>query len=346
MNIIYPSLVNALNLFKENVVPALTTQQKKILVIASLALSCLAACYVIFRCFNKKAEIKASEPILPEILEDEVSKRHPKETYTDSIVIKYAKLDENLIKELASELPNQSIIINTGLTDILHQYAFTTESINKQNVNNLLTKLVDEALIYKNENARLALTRPNNFNDSTKDFNDVHVIKLIEEGFPQNTPLALLVKANNLEGAKLVLSVYQVKDLLFTTPRGNNILHLAIATAQGELVLDIMKRAKELGILGDLLSMKNIKGFTASDLFSQIMMDKKDLFANYLTVINPYLGGDEINKAGVYHQYSKHHCRTKLIMDLMTHSEILEKSESPGNQGLGKVVSMNLINFI
>src|ERR1700730_5427672 len=39
-----------ISLLKDNVLPSLTAQQKKILLIASVAFSCLASCYLIYRC--------------------------------------------------------------------------------------------------------------------------------------------------------------------------------------------------------------------------------------------------------------------------------------------------------
>ena len=59
INISYLSS-NALFYFKENILPAFTDRQKKIIVIASIAFGLLAAWFVVSRCFkdNTEGEIK------------------------------------------------------------------------------------------------------------------------------------------------------------------------------------------------------------------------------------------------------------------------------------------------
>ena len=60
MNINIPSFSFAVSFFKESLMPSLSAQQKKILIIASLAFACLTACYMINRsCF--RAKIKNGE---------------------------------------------------------------------------------------------------------------------------------------------------------------------------------------------------------------------------------------------------------------------------------------------
>ena len=55
MNINIPSFSFAVYFFKESLMPSLSAQQKKIIIIASLALACLTACYMINRsCFRTK----------------------------------------------------------------------------------------------------------------------------------------------------------------------------------------------------------------------------------------------------------------------------------------------------
>jgi len=57
MNITLNSFSNyAISFLKEEVLPTLTAQQKKILIISSIAFGFLAACYAISRCFKPQME--------------------------------------------------------------------------------------------------------------------------------------------------------------------------------------------------------------------------------------------------------------------------------------------------
>lgn len=81
MNVNFNSLSsNALSFFKENVLSSLTDQQKKILIVASIAFSCLAACYLVRQwCLISKVEplddvkiddVKIAPNYLPKSLTD------------------------------------------------------------------------------------------------------------------------------------------------------------------------------------------------------------------------------------------------------------------------------------
>lgn len=77
----------AISLFKERLVPALNTQQKKILAIASLALGFLAACYVIKHCCFQAKSLKTPK--------DEVEERIAKLiAQADNYAASNSKLDQ------------------------------------------------------------------------------------------------------------------------------------------------------------------------------------------------------------------------------------------------------------
>ncbi len=331
MNIYFDSISNCAAFFlKEKVFPVLSAQHKKILIIVSLAFGFLAACYALRHCLPTKKIIAKSilEPLekpkkliekqieKPEECEDEVLKRHEKKVYFDLHLVEYAQLNQSLILKLEKEIDNRPHIINTGLTELLAHYTFTTVSLKFDDLHDLLKALVEEALTHHNPHAKLALTRPNNPQTKVKDLNGT--------GFPQNTPLALLVKAGDLEGSQLILPVYEKEDLLFTTPRGNTVLHLAIITGQMKLAAAIINRAKELNILQEILEMKNNASKTANDMLTLfLLLPKNHLFKDFLDVVNPYLGGDEINKAWIGHQtHEVFKRRSHLISELI---EILKQ---------------------
>lgn len=330
MNIHLNSFSNyAVSFLKESVLPSLSTQHKKILVIASLALGFWAACYALRHCLptrksiekpNLKPNLKPieepSEKLIekqiekPEECKDEVLKRHGRKVYCDPNLVEYAQLSQPLILKLEKKVDDTQRIVNTGLTELLIHYTFTSDSLKFDDLHDLLKALVEEALIHHNSHAKLALTRPNNPQNKLEDLEGA--------GFPQNTPLALLVKAGNLEGSQLILPVYGKEDLLFTTPRGNTVLHLALVTGQMKLAAAIMNRAKELNILSELLNMKNRVDTTADDLLS-LFQSKDHLFKNFLDVVNPCLGGDEINKAWIgFHTDLDlfYNCRNRLFSEL------------------------------
>lgn len=320
MNIHLNSFSNyAVSFLKESVLPSLSAQHKKILVIVSLALGFLAACYALRHCLPTRKSIekpnldpieKPIEKLIekPEECKDEVLKRQGRKVYCDPHLVEYAQLNQALILELENEGEDLPPIINTGLTKLLQKYTFTSQIIDFHDLHDLLKALVEEALTYQNPHAKWALTRPNNPQSKVEDLSEI--------GLPQNTPLALLVKAGNLEGSQLILPVYGKENLLFTTPRGNTVLHLALITGQMKLAAAIINRAKELNILSELLNMKNRVGKTADDLLA-LFQQKDHLFKNFLDVINPYLGGDEINKAWIdFHTNLFYNCWNRLFSEL------------------------------
>lgn len=194
------------------------------------------------------------------------------------------------LAELA-ESRQQGPIKNTGLTDILQYFVFGKEESYKANKKKIDTLLQHLATTASNgsHHALTALQRPNNPNNTE--------FKNPAAGMPRNSPLCLLVKMGNLEGAQHILPVLQADDLLFTTPRGNSALHLAVATGQIELVFAIMHRAEKLNILEDLLAIKNVAEKIADDFLKALLTDTSKRFHAAVDVLNPLFGGEEINKA-------------------------------------------------
>lgn len=206
-----------------------------------------------------------------------------------------------LIPSLAQTLPPSADgIVNTCLTFLLQKYVFgEIENFNedKATLNKLLALVVKTALEDPGcEDALDALRLPNN-PDSESEFSVADLDD--DRGFPQNTPLCLLVKMGNLEGIETILPACDAKALLFSTPRNNSALHLAIATGQLRAAKAIMKRAQDLGVLDQLLIIKNSYGKTGSDIFDHIMsvsLSQLNLFKPCLDIINPLIG-EELNKA-------------------------------------------------
>jgi hypothetical protein len=284
---------HAVSFFKDKILSSLTSQQKKIVLIASIIFGCISAYYIFKRCCFKAQKAGREKA---EILEFNVAR--------------YEHLNQELILELERESDREPLIKNTGLTQLLVEYAFRRESLSLDGLNALLGKLADEVL-HDNETAYSALTRPNNPTKSSKDLKfDPSV------GYPQNTPLCLLVKGNNLEGSQSILPVYEAKDILFTTPRGNSVLHLAVMTGQMRLAFAIMDRAKELGVLDELLNLQNIAGKTADEAIP--LLTRRDLaFRDFLDVSTPFFGGEEINKALIGQQTRQTlNCRARLLAEL------------------------------
>jgi hypothetical protein len=200
--------------------------------------------------------------------------------------------DRRLMAELANVIPNDPEMSNTGLTEILQRNTFLVDDHkNEPQINQLLQELAHEAIQNNNKNAQRALTCPNNqgvvFDED-----------LTKRGIPKNTPLCLLVKMGNFAGAQFILPVYQRKDLLSTTPRGNSVLHLAAITGQMKLAFAIMDRANELGMLEELVNLPNRKGFIAKETLAPLLdLNPKNTYRNFLDMAIPFLGGEEINKA-------------------------------------------------
>lgn len=308
--------VNTINFasLSHNSLSFISNLQKKTMAIAIAILAGLAFAYVLIqRAYAKKME-KDTPEIAKEILTPKSSSRLSPE------------LIENLEKETGLD-EGLWTISNTGMTSLLAYCAFD-ESLPKglidslklpfeaanplppENLNDLLQKLAFEALTLKNDHARASLTRPNNPNQSTFDE------KYIKDGFPQNTPLCLLVKAGNLEGSQAILPVYEKKDLLFTTPRGNSALHLAVITGQILLAKAILDRANELGIAEELVGLKNGAGKTVNDMFP-LFIDKKLTYNNFLETVNPFLGA-EINKTSISKKSDFIHQVRQLIFPELT----------------------------
>lgn len=192
---------------------------------------------------------------------------------------------------------NPKGIINTGMTNLLVPLAFSLEeskltaqqALSKQReFNGLIVKLVEAAK--SNREAYVALTRSNNPESVSEDKG--------ASGFPQNNPLTLLVKAGNREGVQAILPAYQAKDLLFVTPRGNSVLHIALITGQLGVAMDIMRRAEQLGVLEKLVEMPNYAGKTVQDILASLF-SQENQFDNFQELASKLLGGEEIGKAAV-----------------------------------------------
>lgn len=68
----------------------------------------------------------------------------------------------------------------------------------------------------------------------------------------------------------------------------------------------------------EILEMKNSAGKTTDDMLSLFLLLPKDhLFKHFLDVVNPYLGGEEINKTWIGHQtHEVFRCRSDLTSKL------------------------------
>lgn len=215
----------------------------------------------------------------------------------------YSKLNEDIIHYLANPVRRtDSVIINTGLTDLLAHYVFDFNHPHPE-LNDLLRRLADEAK--SNPLARLDLTRPNNYYlDGSR-----------APSTPQNTPLALLIKGG-LEAVHDVLPSYESADLKYRTPRGNTSLHLALATGQIKMALAILKRAKKLAIVDQLLVIKNYTDKTASELF-HFMVSKTTIFG-YLDAVDTHLGRGEIEQTRAIEDFKDlfGKCRQRIFAEL------------------------------
>lgn len=297
-----------------------SSNDKKITFIALVIFSGLAIYYTLRYCFRewKKEHIQQNPPpsqierdstidstILDENVissiegiesEKDVSSSKIKEQFTDPFLLNYTLLDQEHISELAETVDDQQKILNTGMTNLLQNYTFSTDLLPYEELNQFLEKLAIKAISESNKTAQLALTRPNNHEQLSL------TLSLINAGFPQNTPLILLVKAGNLDGVKIILEAYQREDLLFSTPRGNTALHLAILTGQINIALAIANRARELDCFDSLMEIKNKVDQTPEMMYDSLIKelisnDKRFLFRPFLDYAEPLLGGEEVNKA-------------------------------------------------
>lgn len=233
--------------------------------------------------------------------------------YQDPLLSRYGNLTEDEIHRLGELLVCNDLIKNTTMTDILVNYTFAENDLPTDELNAFLGKLVVKAVVDGNRSAQLALTRPNNFNQSAE---DPSLQNVIATGFPQNTPLALLVKAGNLEGSQIILPAYTAENLLFADLTGNTALHLATMTGQMKVAHAIMARAEELGLLEDLLAIENRGGKSADEMLSAIFK-KENTFKDFLGIANGYFGAEEINKARIGSKTKNvFHCRQRLHQEL------------------------------
>ncbi len=199
----------------------------------------------------------------------------------------------DLMSELAEFHSEDSGIKNTGLTKLLASFAFgklENYKNNKEVLDSFLKFLADR--VGQDENAKNALTRPNNFGEQVTE-------KSGEIGKSQNNPLVLLVKMGNYEGIKNILIAYGVEDLLYVNSRGNSALHFAIMTGQIRSAIAIMERAEKLGVLHDLLTIKNNANYAADDIlkFLRTACQEKKVGDRLVQHADNYLGIEEMNKA-------------------------------------------------
>lgn len=210
----------------------------------------------------------------------------------DSEKIDYYLNHEEALDTLHQFLPPSGQISNTKLGEILVSQAFSIDTYiaDKASLNKLLTVLAKRAA-EGNEDAYRALTYPNDLGNEITE-------KQIGSGFPRNTPLALLVKAGNLEGVKIILEAYKSEDLLATTYARNTVFHLAVGSGQMEIAKAILARARDLGREQEMLGARNRMDYTAKDLYQIITRPGRQfgILANESTT---YFGGEEIAKATV-----------------------------------------------
>jgi len=182
--------------------------------------------------------------------------------------VKSVSLDAELRDEEIAYLKNniRDEMFNTGLTALLAGYAFHDPASYRQDkgkIDAFIEKLAEKALT--DPAAKAALLTANA--EAVKV--DGMSKKDLKKGFPRNTPLHLLVKMGNLEGAKAILPFYDRDHLLAKTPGGNTALHLAFATGQVDLALEMMLQAKELGCLEELLERENSASFSPGDIYKK-----------------------------------------------------------------------------
>lgn len=122
MNIYFNHFSHSISAFKEKVTSSLTPQQKKVIVIASLALSLVAASYLIFRCcFSKKAKnTPRANP--PRVEREENAVRN--------------QTDNNKLPDTFSTLPDdiKAIIFDyLPAEDLTENFSLVSENLSKEN---------------------------------------------------------------------------------------------------------------------------------------------------------------------------------------------------------------------
>ncbi len=190
-------------------------------------------------------------------------------------------------EELLQIAPGEEISFNnTLLTSILAHWVFESEenfALVKEKLNIWLGGLISRA----NEGDQQVLEAL-----KTPNYNHEHA---------RNTPLCLLVKMNNLEGVKTLLTICTAEDLLEPTKLGNSILHIACMYGRLDFAMAILSRADELGAVPDLLQAKNLAGYTADDIYSAILnKPQKECFdpaEGFVERYLGYLGEEECRKA-------------------------------------------------
>lgn len=203
--------------------------------------------------------------------------------------------------QVSTEKANDEII---SLSDSLVRDA-CGDAQSFDQINALLKRLVNEVLENDDQMARSQVTRP--FDPE----------KIDSQYYSRNTPLALLIKAANTEGALIILPVYETAELLETTPHGNSALHLAVVTGQMKVAYAIIARANALGLCDALVNIENHAGKTADDLFRLFdPKDKTHLHDRYLDVLEPYVGKNEIPNTSGRHSEAFFVRRTKVRTQL------------------------------
>lgn len=84
-----------------------------------------------------------------------------------------------------------------------------------------------------------------------------------------NTALHLALKAKDIDIFKALLPHYDEKHLLFQTPRGNNVFHIALAYGEYDFAKAIYERAIELNCVDKLLQSKNGAGNQPVDMICE-----------------------------------------------------------------------------
>jgi hypothetical protein len=181
--------------------------------------------------------------------------------------------------KLGNRLPGSSGLGNTRLTEILAMYAFDESSLHEV-AHALVPFLIDSG----SESLMAILKLANTPTHSPQ--------------LPRNTPLLLSLKADDYSLFSVILDNCNAEDMLEKTYLGNNILHLTVAAGKPKYIQLIMQKAKQLGILDQMILAENNKGISSEKIFQHLYKSKSvNVFRPTLDILDPLLGGDEINKA-------------------------------------------------
>lgn len=124
-NNLFPFSYNVSSLFKQEIIPALTEKQKKLVIVALAAIACLAACYTLFRW--SKSETIDIDPDGP-VIEGNVKNGIGKKSYPDGRVLKGSFKDGALNGDGKKTFVNGQIATGTFLDGELKKGKLTVQS--------------------------------------------------------------------------------------------------------------------------------------------------------------------------------------------------------------------------